>query len=183
MKKAIVLLISLLFVFACGKKEEPAPYNGHLAGTVKYTGASNMEVDNVIITLHKIGESSEKGSWRITQSGTYNFELPSGKYVLNLEGNRCYSKNLPETVEVKVAKTTSKDINIERLPYSVVVFDAGIEIKQKDTVKLNDIAALDIRNSYSINKLDWKAEVAEASWIKLKNGFGTIASQDMLLEV
>jgi hypothetical protein len=84
MRKVIVLLAGILPFYSCDEPEEKSPYNGYLAGEVKYTGASNMEVDNVIITLRGIDDNTEKISKRISETGEYKFELLQGKYALDL---------------------------------------------------------------------------------------------------
>ncbi|MDR3235134.1 MAG: hypothetical protein LBT48_00195 [Prevotellaceae bacterium] len=95
MRNALILFIGILFFCSC-KKEDKTPYTGTLTGRISYTGASNLEIDNVIITLHKVDATTEEGSWRIDKSGDYSFDLPEGDYLMELKGNRCKSDSLPD---------------------------------------------------------------------------------------
>jgi hypothetical protein len=172
MKKAIIFLFGVLLLGSCNKDKLPA--NGSLAGTVKYTGASDMAMDNVIITLHPKGENAEKGSWRIEKSGKYSFDLPAGEYELKLEGNRCVSKDLPATVKINAGKPTSKDINIEQLPSSMVILRNDIEIANGNTISLANGDVLDIWNKYSNNTLKWEIRAYPADWILFEDKSDTI---------
>jgi len=173
-KKVIVVLIAILLFCSCSE-EEKAPYTGTLRGRVSYRGASNMEVGNVIITLRGIDDNTEKTSERIARTGEYSFDLPSGKYVLNLECNLCYSTNLPDTVEVRVGETTTKDINIEQLRSKMVILHKNIEKANGDTITLDNGEALDIWNKYGNNTLIWQINAYPSTWISFERDTGTIA--------
>jgi hypothetical protein len=102
-------------------------------------------------------------------------DLPKGEYRLELEGNRCKSDGLPDTIEIKVDKPTEKNINIERLPYSVVVKYKDKEMNNGDTITLSSIAALDLWNKYSTNDLHWTAKISHTlNWITFTKGGGNI---------
>jgi hypothetical protein len=176
MKKIIILLTGICLFCSCNK-EDKVPYVGILEGEVKYTGASSMKVDNVIITLRNVDDNTENSSKRIENTGKYRFELPQGKYALNLDGNLCYSKNLPDTVEVNTGKTARKDINIEQLPSTMVILYNDIEYKSGDTITLGSAAALDIWNKHSNKDLQWNISAytqLPPLWITFKTTEGTV---------
>ena len=179
MKKIIVLLIGILSFYSCDllepKDEDKVPYNGHLEGEVKYTGASSMEVDNVIITLRGDDDETEAVSKRITRDGKYDLELPAGKYIMELKGNRCKSDELPYEVKIVANETRIKDINIEQLPSSMVIFYNDVEYKSGDMITLSGGVALDIWNKYGSNNLRWNIRAyPQPSWITFEQTNGTV---------
>ena len=174
MRRIIIVLISILLFYSCDK-ENKIPYNGHLKGEVKYTGASNMEVDNVIITLSRIVDNKEEISARITKDGKYDLELPAGNYTMKLKGNRVKSDELPFDVKITAEETRTKDINIEQLPNSMVILYNDIEYKSGDTITLSGGVALDIWNKYSSNSLQWNVRAyPQPSWIIFEELNGTV---------
>ncbi|MDR0558673.1 MAG: hypothetical protein LBG92_00745 [Prevotellaceae bacterium] len=178
MRKIIILLISILFFYSCDKPEKKVPYSGILKGEIKYNGgARNMELDNIIVTLHQIGKNTEEGTWRIDKSGNYELrDLPAAEYILTLNGNRVKLIEDADTIKINVGKTTHKNINIERLPYSVVVKYKDKEMNNGDTITFNSIAALDLWNKYSTNELHWTAQISSINnWITFTKSSGMIA--------
>ena len=179
MKKKItilfgVLLLSALMSTSCLR--EMVPFTGHLQGEVRYTGASNMEIDNVIITLRRIDNNIEEGSWRIDRTGAYSFELPAGTYIMELRGNRAKSNELPDTVRITAGQVQTKDINIEQLLSSMVILHNNIEYESGDTITLIGGVALDIWNKYSSNNLRWSIRAfPQPSWIIFEDTVGTVA--------
>jgi hypothetical protein len=166
MKKIFIILnlISVLLLFSTCHKKDEVPYKGTLKGTVSYTGSNNMEIDNVIITLRR--NDTEEISERISKTGEYSFDLPAGEYIMDLKGNRCKSDELPYEVKINAGEPRTKAINIEQLPYSMVIRYKGNELSQEDTISLTGGASLDIWNKYSSNSLKWNIQAyPQPSWI------------------
>lgn len=46
-------------------------------------------------------------------NGSYKVELPGGEYVVDLENQHMFGKNLPATVTIKKGEITKLDINID----------------------------------------------------------------------
>ena len=174
MKRIITILIGILAFYSCDK-EGKVPYEGFLTGTVKYTGASNMEVDNVIITLSGKADNTEEISKRITKDGKYELKIPAGTYIMELKGNRCKSDELPSEVKIIADKPSIKDINIEQLPSSMVILYNDRESKSGDTISLGGGGALDIWNRYSSNELEWNIRAIQP-WIVFEETKGTVPS-------
>jgi hypothetical protein len=172
--RIIIISIYVLSFFSCCK-EKKVPYNGHLKGEIKYTGASNMEVDNVIITLIGTTDKADAVDKRITKDGKYDLELPAGNYVMTLKGNRCKSDELPYEVKINANETRTKDINIEQLPSSMVILYNETEYKSGDTIVLGAGVALDIWNKYSNNTLQWDIRAyPQPSWIIFEETKGEV---------
>ena len=45
--------------------------------------------------------------------GNYKVELPAGTYVIDLEKQHMFGKNLPATVTIRTGETTTLDIDID----------------------------------------------------------------------
>lgn len=176
MKKFFYLVFYALLLCSCGNPQESnVPYYGWLTGEIKYTGASNMGVDNVIITLTGVADNEEDISKRITNDGKYNLELPAGTYTMDLKGNRCASDDLPFTVKIVAKETRTKDINIEQLSYSVVLsIREGEELKDGSTISIGDAQPLHVWNKYSSNTLSWHINAySDSPWITFSKTTGT----------
>lgn len=179
MKKVLLIVIAYSFLFSCNGD---VPRTGTLKGRVSYTGASSMAIDNVIIKLRRTNDDVEEGSWRIENTGDYRFDLPAGEYILELEGNRCKSDDLiapNNRVLIVAGETRPKDINIEQLPYSIVISRGERELQEElqdgSTVTLDNADVLNVWNKYSSNTLRWKISAyPQPSWIIFEQSTGTI---------
>lgn len=175
MRKILFALFGVLILYSCNDNE--VLRIGYLDVDVRYTGgASQWEIDGVRVAFRRINtDNLEQASYWIDKTGKQRIELPFGQYKLVLNGNRCRLVDTDSIVTINSGEPTPKVISIVHLGYSVVVLDKGKEIEQGDTVRIDNIAALDICNKYSSNELKWEARVAETSWINLKKGSGSIA--------
>ncbi len=180
MKRYFLILASTICLFACGGDDD-GKNNGNgtdksvgtLIGDVDYKIANQEDLDNVIIQMRQYhNDSIVAGFWRIPRSGVHEIDLPVGKYKLNLEGNRCKSKDLPMIVEIEKNYDRHIDINVERLYYSMIIEYLGKELNQGDTISLDNKGVLDIINKYSSNSLKWN--ISSISWIKLSENSGVI---------
>lgn len=177
MKFFILVLGIIICFYSCGSDEDRVPYTGYLKGDIKYTGASNMKVDNVIITLSRITDNNEEEaiSERLDEEGEYSLELPAGKYKMHLKGNRCHSDELPFEVTIKAGETRIKKINIEQLPSTMVILYNDVEYGSGGMITLDAGVALDIFNKYSNNILQWNIRAyPQPSWITFEETKGSV---------
>jgi len=175
MKRTVIVLIGAFLLSSCIREE--LPNTGTLKGDVKYTGASSMELDNVIITLRGTDKGTKTISKRISNTGAFCFDLPVGIYLLELNGNRCKSDNLPDTVKIDAGDVQIRDINIEQLPNSMVILYNDKEFYSGDTITLGAGMAFDIWNKYSNKDLEWNIRAYPLpSWIIFENTSGIVKS-------
>ncbi len=192
MKDAFIILIGILLLCSCKDKDgEQDSRMGVLDVDVRYTGdASQWKLDSIKIEFYRINtDNSEQASYWIDKTGKQKFELPFGKYELKLKGDHCrtYDLESPKNiVTINPGESTQKAILIEYLNYSVIIKEMGKEMKEGDTIELDQLTALDIENKYSKKELHWKAETSTNSWLKFKKDTGTILGHKtgyVLLEI
>lgn len=127
--KSILLLAAAIIIIpisSCDKEDEKLE-NGLLAGTVSigplcpvetFPPNPNCQPTEATYKAWPIGvwtadKKSKLGTLEPNLDGTFNFELPEGTFIIDLEIQHFFDTTLPETIEIEADKTVLLDIVID----------------------------------------------------------------------
>ncbi len=123
----IILFIGIILISGCIQQQNRVSENGFLEGKVtigplcpveRYPPDPSCQPTEETYKAWPIAVYTPDKKTKVSQiepliNGTYNVELPAGEYIVDLEKQHMFGKNLPATVVIKKGEITTLNINID----------------------------------------------------------------------